>query len=104
MGLNISLKHIRQRLNKSMCFALCWLLYSHQASLHFCLVTGIIVHCEPENIVVTTLPGYYLSICRFISILISYFFSESLLTVLFVNITEELEMYMEVYCRRHYMA
>jgi hypothetical protein len=81
--------------------ALRWL-YSYQGSLHFWVVTGGIVHCEPENIVVTTLPRYFISVCRFVSILMSYFFSESLVTVLFVNITEE--MYMEVYCRRQYMA
>lgn len=75
------------------------------ASLHLCAVTGNIVHCEPENVLVTALPGYIFSFnlqIHFYPYVISYFISETLLTVLFfVNITEELEFYMEVYCRCH---
>jgi len=60
------------------------------------------VHCEPENVFVTTLQViFFQSAYSFLSL---YFISEALLTVLFVSITEELEIYMEVYCRCHYMT
>lgn len=41
---------------------------------------------------------------HFYPYVIPYFISEALLTILFVNITEELEIYMEVYSRCHYMT
>lgn len=60
------------------------------------------MHCEPENVLVTTLQViFFQSAYSFLSL---YFISEALLTVLFVSITEELEIYMEVYCRCHYMT
>ena len=88
------------------------LIRNKQVSQNSCILLVVIyscniVHCELENVLVTTLPGYLFSFnlqIHFCPYVISYFISKALSTVLFVNITEELEFYMEVYCRCHYMT